>query len=1026
MTTRTVEVEVVGDAAQLEATLGRASRSLAKFGGDADALVAAQLRGGVKQRSDLEATAAAWQRAADAAVKGSEEERIALQKLGETQTQIARLAQESAAKQVAAANESAAAFSRTTSGLFGFAKQAAFFGAGYLGFEGLKNSIDTVLAAETSISQLDRAITNAHASVSKLTPVLEKYDATSRKLGFDNNETRQAEAELVTAFGATKKALGELSLAQDLARAKNETLATATQNLILIQEGNTRAAKQFGLVIPDQSKAVWEAKAAQDGLTISQEKGKTLYDELLPRIKDQAAAFADTPTGKMQEFHAEIQAVEESIGQGLLPVVDKYLTEVDAWLSKSDNQKRVTRDVETAVHDLGTALHDAYVAVEAVLSVVDPVVRALGGWQTAIEALIALKFASVITGWGASVSGGLMPSLGKLIGEGGFGGAVTSSSKLMKNLGGLAAVGSIAVGVDLLIKSSGDAGAKGFLESLFGAGLVGFTFGGPEGALAVAGIDLIVYASTHSGGDKNTPTKPGASYGPGRGRVTGQGRPVYDFGHPEHPYKQGGVTVPKSAIDISYDTRTKRYTMAITQPNGSIASETISAKEAAKLLGLTTKELQKEIFTDQTPVGPSGPRGPAGPLNLRQEIVFKGKEFKGTGGGTYQPGGGHTSGQVKIGSALDCSGFVYQSLLAAGVKGFSYGNAASQFAALQRGGGGNWASADVGVSGARPGDLVYWDNLTGETQPAHCGIVVSGSGAGAKVMQYEDPKDGSGIGGINEYPVMGVFRLKIIKGRPGAGSSSPYGPARAGAGSQSNNAALAAAAASASASVAASAAAWAKAELTKIETRADSAFERATQAHINNVLAPRYFQGTDKHGNRRMTPAEAQLAAMQQQDTTNQLQQALTQAQASGDATAIAAAQRAITENNLATQATKERAQADADYAKAVRKYQAERARREKELNANLLKFVDSVAKGSAALSGLTKVLEHYGIGPHAGSGGKVHVHVPGHHHAGSGHHHDVPPPPQRPIQITVDVDGRKFASAIAPRSDQVVRVKLS
>ena len=1026
---RNIEVRILGDSYQLEAALGKASKSLAQFGGDATAAADAQIKAGVRSREDLQKLAAAYQEAASAAAKGSDEQIIAARKAAEANAQLARLNQEYAAKSVAAADEQSKAWKGASSGMLSFAKQAAFFSAAYLGFEGLKSSIDTVLSAQTSIAQLDRAIVNAHASVSALDPVLEKFAVTSRKLGFADDQTRQAEAELITAFGATKKALGELSVARDLARAKNEDLATATQQLILLQEGNTRAAKQFGLALPDQAKAVWEAKAAQDGLTVSQEKGKVLYDELLPRIHDQAKAFAETPTGKMQEFHAEIQALEESIGGALLPTVTKYLTAVDDWLAKSSNEKRVTHDVEDAIHTLAGVLHDVATLTKDVDAKVGPLVEDFGGWKRVIELLIALKFASVLGGWYTNIQ--------KLIGSGGTGlvGAEGSSAGLLKNLGALRALGEIGVAVIVSYEIATNA-------QRFSRWLGGTAFGRAVGA-----------------GD--TPLPPGVSFDQVLKAVNDT-----KAGHP-------------TAAD-------KKILNALAQLQGKPA-----------------------------PFPGSGTDGGGGE---GQRIVRAGKSYGGTGGGTYQSGGGHTSGQVKVGSALDCSGFVYQSLLAAGIKGFSYGNALSQYQQLKRGRGGNWAAVEVGLNDAQPGDIVYWDNRTNEPQPGHCGIVVSGSGAGAKAMQYEDPKDGSGIGPINELPIMGIFRVKIVKGGTSGGGGSPYTPTPPPAvtGSKliseglrnlianaANHATTAQGAgvarwlgkeldaleearrdleqklqgstgtqraaiedelrtvdgqiARVQKSISTAISTWARSQLSAIESKADSAFSRATQAHIQNVLAPRFFQGVDKNGNRRMTPAEALLAAMQAQDQQQQLTGALTSAQAqlakdkasgadaatlAADQQAVDAAQRQITENNLAAQATKERAKADADYAKAVRKYEAERANREKALNAALLKFTENLGKGAAQIGDLSAVLEHYGLPGntvHLGGGGHTHAHrrIPVHHGHHHGHHHHyaegTAPQPRLGgkgadgggATFILEIDGRRLASALAPYSDQTVRVKL-
>ncbi|MDX6479647.1 MAG: hypothetical protein QOG85_157 [Gaiellaceae bacterium] len=488
---RNIEVRVLGDSYQLEAALGRASKTLAQFGGDANAAAEAQVRAGARSREDLRKLAAAFEATAAAAVKGSDEEIIAARRAAEANGQLARLNQGYAAENIAAAAETEAAWGRASAGVRGFAKQAAFFGAGYLGFVGLKASLDAVLEAQTSIGQRNQAIRNAHAEVGKLLPILERYEKLGRAKGFKDNETRQAEIELVTAFGATRKALGEVAVAENLARTSKQDLATATKGLILLQEGNTRVAKQYGLVLPDLTKAEWAAKAAHDGLTLAQEKGKTLYDELPPKIRKMNAAVADTPLGHMQQFGAELDYIETTIGGDLLPIVDQYLTTVDDWISKGANQKRIVHDVETVVHELVGALEDAYDAGETFLHAAEPIVRLLGGWKTVLETIIGLKFASAVAGWVSPLQRliGAEAAAGATAGAG-LAGASSLSGRLLGNLQGLKKMAALTLGVDMLIRAQGDKGATGFLESLFGAGLVGFRFG-PAGALTAVGTNLI-------------------------------------------------------------------------------------------------------------------------------------------------------------------------------------------------------------------------------------------------------------------------------------------------------------------------------------------------------------------------------------------------------------------------------------------------------------------------------------------------------------------------------------------------------
>lgn len=141
-------------------------------------------------------------------------------------------------------------------------------------------------------------------------------------------------------------------------------------------------------------------------------------------------------------------------------------------------------------------------------------------------------------------------------------------------------------------------------------------------------------------------------------------------------------------------------------------------------------------------------------------------------------------------------------------------------------------------------------------------------------------------------------------------------------------------------------------------------FERQTQAHID-ALAGQFFQGAQ-------TPLEQQLASMQADDAAKSLQDALQQAIASGDPAAIAAAQRAIVEANLAIAAQRERADADRGYADAVRRWTDERTAKEAQLGRALDDLGVKFEAGTATTADLTAVAAEYGVNLDALSGSSV------------------------------------------------------
>ena len=62
---------------------------------------------------------------------------------------------------------------------------------------------------------------------------LDQAEASSRKLGFSGDDTKQALGSLVTATGSVSKSMAELGTAQDLARFKGIGLVDATKMLTM-------------------------------------------------------------------------------------------------------------------------------------------------------------------------------------------------------------------------------------------------------------------------------------------------------------------------------------------------------------------------------------------------------------------------------------------------------------------------------------------------------------------------------------------------------------------------------------------------------------------------------------------------------------------------------------------------------------------------------------------------------------------------------------------------------------------------
>jgi TP901 family phage tail tape measure protein len=140
-------------------------------------------------------------------------------------------------------------------------------------------------------------------------------------------------------------------------------------------------------------------------------------------------------------------------------------------------------------------------------------------------------------------------------------------------------------------------------------------------------------------------------------------------------------------------------------------------------------------------------------------VVALAKAFGVGSGAVYQTGGGH-GGTSKPGSVLDCSGYIYQIFTQSGFESFP-GTSETQWAT---GSGPNWASERINPSTAKPGDVVFMVGSPKYPSPGHVGIVTSGSGGSAEVMQYYSsgkPAKTEKLSSIGD--IVGVKRFYLVK-----------------------------------------------------------------------------------------------------------------------------------------------------------------------------------------------------------------------------------------------------------------------
>jgi hypothetical protein len=279
------------------------------------------------------------------------------------------------------------ALSRSGSASSGFGSKlaslmkVAALAAGAAGVGGLAlvldKSVKAALGAETSEARLAQALKNSGLSAAGSAKQIDVAEAASRKLGFTDNEVRDSLGSLLTATGSVKRSIAELATAQDVARFKSVDLSDATKMLTMAQTGSQRAAKQLGItVIPltthydalnrtteDLTTVTGRLDAAHAKLLDKMATGQAVIDAVNEKVRGQGQAFADTAAGGMAQFHAQLEHLEVTIGEKVLPALVSVVGWVnDHWPQISAVVTSVMSGVSTAWNSYGKPAFDAIVA----------------------------------------------------------------------------------------------------------------------------------------------------------------------------------------------------------------------------------------------------------------------------------------------------------------------------------------------------------------------------------------------------------------------------------------------------------------------------------------------------------------------------------------------------------------------------------------------------------------------------------------------------------------------------------------
>jgi hypothetical protein len=291
------------------------------------------------------------------------------------------------------------------SGVFrGLGRAMAFASAGFLGATGFVYGSRLAVAAARDLHE---QITKTQEVFGSFAPQVEEFARGSLALS-----TRQA-LEFSSTLGALLGPLGivgkesaqtstELTqLGVDLASFYNTDVQDALDAIQSALVGQVRPLRRYGA----------EVSAAREKLVAMEMTGKKTASELTRQerlyarleiiFRDTEVAQGDflrTSSGlanQQRTLSSNIEDVAAALGDTLIPAVTGVVAEINDWLSKDENRKKLQEQVNTLVKDGGRILSDFAGVLKFVKRQVGPLVDELGGFSRLLEAFIAFKFAKM-------------------------------------------------------------------------------------------------------------------------------------------------------------------------------------------------------------------------------------------------------------------------------------------------------------------------------------------------------------------------------------------------------------------------------------------------------------------------------------------------------------------------------------------------------------------------------------------------------------------------------------------------------
>lgn len=214
---------------------------------------------------------------------------------------------------------------------------------------------------------------NAHASDATIASTERWIGAQGRALGVSDDQLRPALARLVGVTHNVGKAQRLAGLAMDISAGTGKDLRTVTDALAKAQTGSLGGLSRLGAQVKDSTGKTRSLNA--------------ITKDLARTYKGAASTAANTTAGRQQRLKVRMDELQESIGYGLLPVLEKLTVaglHVVDWVDKNRKAAGVLlgtlAGLVAAVASVNVAMR-VWTAIQAVASAATAVqTSTLGTW----------------------------------------------------------------------------------------------------------------------------------------------------------------------------------------------------------------------------------------------------------------------------------------------------------------------------------------------------------------------------------------------------------------------------------------------------------------------------------------------------------------------------------------------------------------------------------------------------------------------------------------------------------------------